>query len=112
VLTRVTGWSSDSTEYQGTYEASWTWFDAVIAGANGKPKDGIAPRKIQANVHASSTFLQHINIWDVEDNAIEGLQEWLCLIEPGDAVEVYPMARYPGWINTVDYAEVEVYCAI
>jgi hypothetical protein len=46
-------------------------------------------------------------MWDVHS----GLKDWFASLRCGDSVEVYAIARYPGWKNYVEYAEVEVYCA-
>ena len=64
----------------------------------------------QYNVHASWVSRDHINVWDVRD-APRALQDWLSSLKCGCSVEVYALARHPGWQNFVECAEIEVYSA-
>ena len=89
----------------GTYEGSWTWFEASIAGRD------VPPRHIQSNVHANGEFRNHTNTWAVTDRTPD-LQEWFDALRDGDEVEVYPMAQYGAWRNYVEFVKADVYYAI
>jgi hypothetical protein len=103
----MTGWSSDNSIYHGTYEASWTWFEAGICTPDGVERN-VTPCLIQVNVHAEETAKDHEIVWDVGEKDLK-IKEWLDELRSGDVVAVYPMARFPGWRNNVLSVAVEVY---
>jgi hypothetical protein len=68
------------------------------------------PRLLQHNVHASWDSRDHVNSWDVRDSS-PAIREWLMGLCSGDTLEVFPMARYPGWRNYVEFVEIKLLCA-
>jgi hypothetical protein len=70
----------------------------------------IKPIIFQYNVHASLVSRDHINVWNVHDAPNE-LRDWLSSLKCGSSVEVYAIARHPGWRNFIESVEVEVYSA-
>lgn len=67
-------------------------------------------RLLQLNVHASSTFRNHRVILDFNDPC-PGVKEWLEMIHVGDVLDIYGIAKYPGWMNYIDYVEADVFYA-
>jgi len=57
-------------------------------------------------------------IWDTDDHhaAEEGRNpaggDFVRALEIGDCIVLYAKAMYPGWANTIQKAEVEVYWAV
>lgn len=67
---------------------------------------------IQRNVRANNMSRKHVVTWVREDtNTALEIREWMAKIRPGDTVCVYPKARFRGWVNYVEYAKIEVFCA-
>jgi hypothetical protein len=101
------GWSSYS-EWHGTYDGSWTWFEAEIRQADGEA--GTNTRRICTNVHADRNDKTHVVTWrsDAED---EEESDFLRALGPRSVVLVVPWARYPGWQNFVSSAKVDIYAA-
>lgn len=64
-------------------------------------------RLIQRNGHACSDYRLHTNVWDYRNPE---LTEWISLLGPGDVLQVFPKAEYPGWVNHVKLVEVDLYC--
>ncbi|KAI5818997.1 hypothetical protein BZA77DRAFT_305499 [Pyronema omphalodes] len=92
------GWSSDNRRFVGTYEASWTWFEVGIMG-----KKSVENKIIQYNVHAKREPTYHEVVWERDE-------PWLKdNVDTGDVIALYPMARYPGWVNHVLSAEIEAF---
>ncbi|KAI5796850.1 hypothetical protein FPQ18DRAFT_323493 [Pyronema domesticum] len=92
------GWSSDNRRFVGTYEASWTWFEVGVMG-----KKTVENKLIQHNVHAKREPTYHEVVWEKDE-------PWLRdNVETGDVIALYPMARYPGWVNHVLSAEIEAF---
>jgi hypothetical protein len=95
---RRLGWSSDNRRFVGTYEASWTWFEVGVMG-----KKTVENKLIQHNVHAKREPTYHEVVWEKDE-------PWLRdNVETGDVIALYPMARYPGWVNHVLSAEIEAF---
>ena len=92
----------------GTYEQSNTWFDGRIIMPSGH--DRVSRRTVQSNVHGSFVFKTHVNRWDSDDGD-DGLRAWLAAIQAGDTIQIIPMAHYPGWINFVQSAKVQLWAA-
>ncbi|KAH7884116.1 hypothetical protein F5I97DRAFT_1813469 [Phlebopus sp. FC_14] len=82
------GWSSWP-ENQGTYRASWTWFDACIESPS-PPSEGMAADwpahlcigfpesaflQVQKNVHASALTRHHIVTWHYLDSVEKNSQD-------------------------------------
>ena len=135
---RKKGWSSNDRCDFGTYRGSWTFFEAGLCAADRTTKPA-PKCLIGRNIHASSVARKHVVVWDWDpladagsggddagagdDDADSGdgsrdafnraskseIRELLRHIEPGDHIAVYPMARYPGWVNYVISVEINVY---
>ena len=103
---------SDS-DGKGTYDGSFTWFDA----ARQREGSSIRPFEIVKNIHAGQAFKTHTITWTSDgrlDNYPYGadtafVAEWVKSLRPGDRVIVTPRALFPAWTNYVSRAEVEVY---
>ncbi|TFK45911.1 hypothetical protein OE88DRAFT_1668533 [Heliocybe sulcata] len=95
------GWSSYP-ESWGSYENSWTWFQAVIRRSDGSSGGGW---DIARNIHADNKWRRHAIVWEKPDDH-PLMQE----LRVGDRIEIWPEARYPGWVNHVRYASVDIFC--
>ncbi|KZT19167.1 hypothetical protein NEOLEDRAFT_989551 [Neolentinus lepideus HHB14362 ss-1] len=97
------GWSSYP-ENWGSYDNSWTWFRGVIRrqdGSSGGTWD------IARNIHAHQKWQIHTIVWEKpEDHPL--MRE----LRMGDMIEIWPEARYPGWVNYVRHASVKIFCWI
>jgi hypothetical protein len=102
------GWSSYP-QYHGTYEASWTWFEAEIH-LTGENAQNCVKRTLCANVHAEAKDKTHMITWryDAEDNEESSL---LRSLGTESIISVVPWARFPGWKNHVSCAGVDIYTA-
>ncbi|KAA8914638.1 hypothetical protein FN846DRAFT_479986 [Sphaerosporella brunnea] len=94
------GWSNDAHLYRGTYEASWTWWEAGVRG-----RADVAPKELHRNLHAVREAAEHVVAWDV------GQEPWLRSLREHDVVEVFARARFPGWVHYVEWCVVEVFYA-
>ncbi|EPQ50680.1 hypothetical protein GLOTRDRAFT_66814 [Gloeophyllum trabeum ATCC 11539] len=96
------GWSSFP-EHWGSYENSWTWFRAVLR----RGEECVGSWDICRNRHADEHWRKRTVVWEKpEDHPL--MKE----LRAGDRIEIWPEARYPGWMNFVRYASVEVLCWI
>jgi hypothetical protein len=59
---------------------------------------------IQHNFRASGDFRTHRVYWDI--NGTNG--SWVRFIEKGDIIELMVRTEYPGWVNIVKAAELEI----
>ncbi|KAK0475766.1 hypothetical protein IW261DRAFT_1340283 [Armillaria novae-zelandiae] len=137
----------------GTYEGSWTWFEAAII--RGDPwwisevlrmpvdlyREGLElPDDVRSaaqatevrsheeeddsrwhvgvNVTAQGVYKEHTIVWPRTDEGIKqrsmkglvGLShEFVRLLKPGDRVALMAMAMFPGWVNKVKRASIDVY---
>ena len=103
------GWSSYP-QFHGTYEGSWTWFEAVIfePDAYSLANVMVPARKIITNVHADRRDKTHIVEWcydalDQDERSL--LKELKC----GRRVAITAWADFPGWENLVSGAKIEIY---
>jgi hypothetical protein len=103
------GWSSDNPQLHGTYEASWTWFEAVIHNSEGGRFNNLQ-KELCRNVHAERCDKTHIITWryDAEDSEERDLVR---SFEPGSSISIVPWARYSGWQNHVSCASIDIYVA-
>lgn len=107
-ISRDQGWSDYRADH-GSYRNSWTWFDAQTVDAEGKPREnGKGPRRIATNVHASLEDKTHIMVW-TSDAADEEERKWIRSLGNGDAVALQVMACFPGWVNHVSGAQLDIY---
>ncbi len=107
ITSRDQGWSSFSQSH-GTYEGSWTWFEAEVRPSNGG-QDCIR-RELCRNVHAGRQYKSHVIEWryDAEDEEERNLVRSL---GGESSISVVPWARFPGWKNNVSCASIDVYGA-
>lgn len=94
---------------------SWTWFEAGIEREPNHEPDGDSEKvtmkkRLCENVAASREKKTHTIVWD-DDAEDEEEREWLRALKTGDSVLVTVHARFPGWINNVQSAEINVYTA-
>ncbi|CAG8137416.1 unnamed protein product [Penicillium salamii] len=96
------GWSSDP-ENHGTFNGSFTWFELDIERPS-DPGYGGHPRHqcLLRNLHACS----QVACYTVHFNQST---DWVRNLQVGDRISIIPMARYPGWMNFVKQASIEVY---
>lgn len=115
---RDQGWSSEANQYHGTYEHSWTWFEAGLT----RPIDSSASeteREHQLQIRAAKEGLRY----DLQRNRHAGsdpenyrhelgrYHELLQRAEDGDSVVLWARASFPGWENRVYNARIEVWCS-
>ena len=110
------GWSSYPAHH-GTYNDSWTFFEAGLTRYEAKGAEGAELRRqqtlrtdkekhrwvLQRNRHAGRV---------PEDYDIElgECHELLQTIENGDRFALWARAMYPGWENEVHGARIEIWC--
>jgi hypothetical protein len=93
------GWSDQKAKWGGGYVDSSTFFEVGC-------KNIEARQHICFNVHASSKWHTNRQIWDVRNPA---KREWLLALKPGDVIQVFAKARYPGWENHVRHMKIELF---
>ena len=92
----------------GSYDNSWTWFDLNVIQKDGRRLDFEGESKqLVVNVHASGNLREHRVIYGDRPGMCQ--TKWMSRLEPGDAVSVVPMARFPGWVNYVYGASIEIF---
>lgn len=106
------GWS-DYRQFHGTYEGSWTWFEAEVhVPDRGGPARNLecTRRRLCTNVHADRKDKTHVLEWsyDAEDRAVRNLVRALAT---GSVISVVPWAKYPGWRNYVSHVSIDIYVA-
>ncbi|KAL8962117.1 MAG: hypothetical protein Q9193_001437 [Seirophora villosa] len=112
---RDQGYSWDSPNH-GTYNASWTWFEAVVpeqredgVGAADVPPDSDGVRKrweLQRNRHAGTQFEDYEIVFEQGDTSMMELKE---VMRVGDRLELRACAAFPAWENRVEEAHVELW---
>ena len=107
----IQGYSWEAGQWGGTYEHSHSYFEAAIQSTQASTGDtgqGHSPRiRVQTNVHADAEPRTHVNILDC-DEGNQGRSDWVKSLQPGDRIQLYAVARYPGWQNYVQEAEITV----
>ena len=107
----IQGYSWEAGQWGGTYEHSHTYFEAAIQSTQANTGDtgqGHSPRiRIQTNVHADAESKTHVNVLDCDDGN-QGRSDWVKSLQPGDRIQLYAVAMYPGWLNFVQEAEITV----
>lgn len=92
---------------------NWTWFDVV---ANGP---GRVPRKLE-RLYTNILADRNARSWVVDMIRSEGRSsdpearrraDWVGKLQSGDVISVIPRACFPGWVNHVFCAKVDVYTA-
>ncbi|KAK0487986.1 hypothetical protein EDD18DRAFT_1291999 [Armillaria luteobubalina] len=144
------GWGGEP-GHQGTYQGSWTWFEAAIIrgepwwlseALGGGPIDlyrqGLAEDvrsaaraaevrsqeeegsgwHVGVNVTAEGSYKEHTNVWlrtdeGVKQESMRGLlglsHEFVRLLEPGDRVALMARAMFPGWVDNVKNASIDMF---
>lgn len=105
------GWSSYA-QWHGTYEGSWTWFEAEVRLAGGTAAEAVdcVRRRLSTNVHAEKRNRTHVVEWryDEEDEESRSLVRSLV---GASVISIVPWARFMGWENHVSCASIEIYSA-
>jgi hypothetical protein len=99
--TECSGWSSHK-ENIGTYRMSCSWFE--VGKATG------ARHSLLSNLHGSSKKRVHRKVWS-RDACLPAIADWMGMFRSGDMLDIYAMARYPGWENHVYGVKVVAYVA-
>ncbi|CAG7915866.1 unnamed protein product [Penicillium olsonii] len=100
------GWSSYREDH-GTYRNSWTWFELTAEGPGGRKviTEG-EDLRLTCNVHAKKEATHHEIIFRRHEDL-----RLMQALQAGDLISIVPMARYAGWMNTVEKASIEVFTA-
>ena len=131
---RDQGWSSYPADH-GTYNGSWTWFEAGVRGLDSDFDDEAITEPVDCqhanaldldhkrlciqnderykygavniitNIHAGKDIKEHKVIWS-EDSADETVRNIMAEIKGGCRVEVAAHARFPGWCNYVEKVQI------
>lgn len=89
------GWSGYP-EDRGTDRNAWTWYSI------GSADPATHEQRLATNLHAVPRTQTHGPfVWDRDS-------ELVALLKRDRVLEVWAHARYPGWVNHVDYAELSV----
>jgi len=96
------GWSSYPQD-QGTFNNSWTWLDLVLVRNPNEsaPTETPPDWRIYSNLHASRT-------WQTKEVVLDKSNEIIGALRPGDSLAIWAEARFPGWVNIVRSAKIEV----
>ena len=107
ITSKDQGWSSSPGSH-GTYENSWTWFEAVVRDRIHEPGEG---KIIVRNVHAGQEYKTHVVTWtfDAED---DDERIWVRNLKRGQHVDIVLWALYPGWENHVASARIDIFTAM
>lgn len=101
------GWSGE-TAHHGTHAGSYTWFDVGIskAGTNGNSLED-EQNQITTNLNA----VKKTTKYRIAYGRLYGEREakWMSKLGPGDKVSILVKARFPGWVNYVYAAGIEVF---
>lgn len=112
VTSKDQGWADDP-GLNGTYEQSYTWFEAVTRGRDVTEQGHHSEsRKIITNVRAGKQYKTHTVALhaNAED---EGESEWVKNnLKTGYQVDITAWARYQGWENHVAAARIDVFTAV
>lgn len=99
----VVGWSDR--DDLPPYEQSYTWFSVYVRRADGRQEP--QQKMVQCNRRANSNFHSHHIHWDYLESD-PSTKEWLASLVPGDTLQLFARACYPGWVNIVQEAEMIV----
>jgi hypothetical protein len=112
ITSKDQGWADDPA-LNGTYEQSYTWFEAVTRGRDVTEKASHSEsRRIVTNVRAGREYKTHTvalyaNAGDLEE------REWVKNnLKRGHQVDITVWARFPGWENHVAAARIDVFTAV
>ncbi|KAI5992403.1 hypothetical protein EDD15DRAFT_2168209 [Pisolithus albus] len=136
------GWSTVDTGHQGTYQGSYTWWDASVETAQPEitgnteiswPSSLCRPptpneRSLQRNLHAHYETRLHTVEWSYVDG-IPSVADQQVLdscgrgplsadgnfvrnLKVGDCIALWASARFPGWDMHAEKAKISVYWAV
>ncbi|RMZ79783.1 hypothetical protein DV738_g3260, partial [Chaetothyriales sp. CBS 135597] len=101
------------TSNHGTYNGSWTWFEAGLLHdnrLNGEfnflPSTRIDGKTICINVHAERRYRTHTTTWRITDDD-DFIQKVFQGVKDGKPVAVTICARFRAWVNNVKFARIE-----
>lgn len=113
------GYSGNPDKY-GTYEGSFTHFDVQVKEPTGQ--DRVKRQEFARNIRACLEPRKHVVYWVLTPDLSYSVRNsnhgpandcaWLSVIRGGDTVQIVPNAEYPGWINFVLEACIEVWIEI
>lgn len=95
------GWSWDAAN-QGTYNGSWTWFEAGTLMKTSEP--GLENcRRIITNLHANKEVKEHQVEWFAND---PDHQLVFRKLREGESIGLNICACFPGWQNMVKFSSI------
>ena len=102
------GWSSFP-EFHGTFAHSWTWFEVAVQKQGDRIFDfGDESQMLTPNLHAITKSSRHRIIYECSPCTTVH-RKWLKNLEAGDQISISAKARYPGWVNFVEGASIEIF---
>jgi hypothetical protein len=111
------GYSWDR-EWHGTYNHSWTWFEAVVLEFDEEDDAALREgKRILCNLHASIEPMRHVVEWDLSSDEREnvfsegGEADWVKRLVRGQRIGITVWAQFNGWTNIVRSAKIEVFTA-
>ncbi|RMZ84015.1 hypothetical protein DV737_g1402, partial [Chaetothyriales sp. CBS 132003] len=111
-ISKDQGFSWDTGNH-GTYNGSWTWFEAGLLDdnqLNGEfnflPSTRIDGKTICTNVHAERRYRTHTTTWRITDDD-EFIQKVFQGVKEGKPVAVAICARFRAWVNNVKFARIQ-----
>ena len=109
ITSKDQGWS-DYRQWHGTYQHSWTWFEATTRGRDVVDAAPAESRRICTNIHAGKEYETHVITWtDDADDADEA--RFVKSFQRGHQIDITVWACFPGWTNHVAGARIEVFTA-
>lgn len=108
ITSKDQGWS-DYRQDHGTYNNSWTWFEATVLDW-GSVAPEIPARRICINIHAGRDWKTHkvTWTWDSEDKSES---EWITRLCRGQKIGINVWAQFAGWSNSIRAATIDIYTA-
>ena len=110
------GWSSFP-QHHGTYEATWTWFEASLTrfedpDVQGEILEGQKALRMEKEQTRYELRRNRHAGRDPENYTIELVKEHelLKLVQNGDRFALWACAAFPGWVNRVHQARIELWC--
>ncbi|KAE8452941.1 hypothetical protein EG329_012128 [Mollisiaceae sp. DMI_Dod_QoI] len=98
------GFSGEESQYGGTYEECFSFFDAAVVTPEGHDR---ARWRFQSNRHARSEPFTHVNNWS-DQGSEPSITLAICNIQANDTIRIIPKAHYRAWRNYVLHAEIEI----
>jgi hypothetical protein len=112
ITSKDQGWADDPA-LNGTYEQSYTWFEAVIRGRDVTEKASHSEsRRIITNVRAGKEYKTH-SVALYANAGQRDEREWVKNnLKRGHQVDITVWARFPGWENHVAAARIDIFTAV